>query len=80
MPPIEAMMRGVPVLATKETCIYEITQGKASYIQDPYNENEWVQQIVKLWKMDSRNIICFEQYKLENATKRYCEVFKKEVR
>lgn len=76
MPPIEAMMRGVPVLATKETCIYEITQGKANYIQDPYNENEWVQQIEKLCEMDNRNIICFEQYRLENVTKRYRELFK----
>ena len=41
MPPVEAMMRGVPVVTTKKTSLLEVTQGKAMYIDDPYSEQAW---------------------------------------
>ena len=41
MPPVEAMMRGVPVVTTKETSIYEVTQGKAAYVDDCFDPAEW---------------------------------------
>lgn len=41
MPPLEAMIRGVSVLTTKEASLYEVTEGKAEYVNDPYDEAEW---------------------------------------
>lgn len=42
MPPIEAMMLGTNVITTRCTSLYEVTQGKAMYIEDPYNIDEWI--------------------------------------
>ncbi len=42
MPPIEAMLFGTVVIATDRTCIPEITQGKANYVKDPYDVEEWI--------------------------------------
>ncbi len=42
IPPVEAMMCGTPVITTRCTCIPEVTQGLANYVNDPYDENEWI--------------------------------------
>lgn len=42
MPPIEAMLFGTVVVATDRTCIPEVTQGKANYVKDPYDVEEWI--------------------------------------
>lgn len=42
MPPIEAMLFGTVVVATDKTCIPEVTQGKANYVKDPYDVEEWI--------------------------------------
>ncbi len=42
MPPIEAMYFNVPVITTRESCLVEVTQGKANYVDDPYNIDEWI--------------------------------------
>lgn len=42
MPPIEAMLFGVPVITTRKTSLEEVTQGKAIYVEDPYNPEEWI--------------------------------------
>ncbi|MCM1297032.1 MAG: glycosyltransferase family 4 protein [Muribaculaceae bacterium] len=42
MPPIEAMLFGAVVVATDRACIPEVTQGKANYVQDPYDAQEWI--------------------------------------
>lgn len=42
MPPIEAMLFGAVVIATDRTCIPEVTQGKANYVKDPYDVEEWI--------------------------------------
>ena len=41
MPPIEAMLFDTIVITTDRTCIPEITQNKANYVEDPFAE-EWV--------------------------------------
>ncbi len=42
MPPVEAMLFGTVVIATDKTCIPEVTQGKANYVEDPYDVEEWI--------------------------------------
>ncbi len=42
MPPVEAMLFGTVVIATDRTCIPEVTQGKANYVKDPYDVEEWI--------------------------------------
>ncbi|MDE7131161.1 MAG: glycosyltransferase family 4 protein [Lachnospiraceae bacterium] len=42
MPPIEAMLFGTVVIAADRTCIPEVTQGKANYVADPYDVQEWI--------------------------------------
>lgn len=48
MPPVEAMAFGATVITTKEASLYEVTQGKACYIENPYNVEEWVNAMVNL--------------------------------
>lgn len=47
MPPVEAMKVGTPVVTTRKASIEEVTQGKATYVNDPYNADEWISQIKK---------------------------------
>ncbi len=47
MPPVEAMIFGGSVITTKKTSLYEVTQGKAIYVDDPYNVNEWVERLLE---------------------------------
>lgn len=45
MPPIEAMFFGSRVVTTKCASIPEVTQGKAVYVDDPYDAQEWIDKI-----------------------------------
>lgn len=45
MPPVEAMLFGTPVVTTRCASIPEVTQGKAVYVEDPYNVEEWICKI-----------------------------------
>lgn len=73
MPPIEAMRRGVPVITTKATSIYEVTQGKATYVDNPFDENEWVDCIHN--SMLHMQMVSFEQYSLSEITNKYINEF-----
>lgn len=42
MPPVEAMCLGTHTITTNETSIPEVTQGKASYVRDPFNVDDWI--------------------------------------
>jgi len=74
MPPIEAMILGTPVITTKKASLYEVTKGKAFYVDEPYNEDEWVEKINKLneMKLDIHN---YNEYNLENIIKKYINLF-----
>lgn len=48
MPPVEAMMLGVTVITTKCTSIPEVTEGKANYVDDPMDVNEWIDLMQKV--------------------------------
>ena len=42
IPPIEAMIFGATVITTRCACIPEVTQGKANYVDDPYDPDAWI--------------------------------------
>ncbi len=42
IPPVEAMILGATVITTRCTCIPEVTQGKANYVDDPYDPEDWI--------------------------------------
>ncbi len=42
MPPVEAICAGTPVVTTKATCIPEITQHLANYVEDPLDVEAWI--------------------------------------
>lgn len=74
MPPIEAMRRGKHVIMTKATCLEEVTEGKAIYVDNPYNETEWVEKI-EYARKKAPSVECFEKYELENVVKEYFNLF-----
>lgn len=43
MPPIEAMLFGSIVITTDRACIPEVTQGKANYVEDPFDADAWIE-------------------------------------
>lgn len=45
MPPVEAMLFGTRVVTTCCTSLPEVTQGKAIYVDNPYDEDEWIEKI-----------------------------------
>lgn len=42
MPPIEAMAFGAVVITTDRTSIPEVTQGKANYVENPFDVDAWI--------------------------------------
>ena len=46
MPPVEAMYLGARVITTKCASIPEVTQGKAIYVDNPYDAEEWIEKII----------------------------------
>jgi glycosyltransferase involved in cell wall biosynthesis len=74
MPPVEAMMFGVPVITTKCTSIPEVTQGRAIYVDDPWNVNDWMNKIYTL-KNIAQLQINFPSYELHRVTQQYLDLF-----
>ena len=48
MPPIEAFRLGTKVVTTKCGSILEITEGKALYVDNPFNVEEWVEKMLHI--------------------------------
>ena len=74
MPPVEAMMKGAGVVTTRRTCIEEITQGKATYVEDPLSPNDWVEAIDKALLLDKKKYD-FPEYDLKEVTFKYLACF-----
>lgn len=72
MPPIEAMRRGKNVVMTKESCLYEVTEGKAIYLNDPKDVEEWVDRIRAAEELPPK-IEKFENYELKECVRQYAE-------
>ena len=73
MPPIEAMRRGKRVVMTRESCLEEVTEGKAVYVDAPYDVNEWSRKIDQALQMETE-VQPFERYNLKNTVIEYVEV------
>lgn len=69
MPPIEAMLFGTVVIAADRTCIPEVTQGKANYVEDPYDVEEWIR--VMLNPADRIREMDFGAYDQGRLTRQY---------
>lgn len=74
MPIIEAMLCNAPVITTRCACIPEISQEKANYVENPYNENEWI-KIMK--NPHNRSLeVDFEVYDQKRLASKYMKVLK----
>lgn len=74
MPPMEAMLFGTVVIATDRTCIPEVTQGKANYVKDPYDVEEWIRVMLNpVNRVDEVDFTVYDQMAL---TRKYYELLK----
>lgn len=75
MPNIEASYMGARVITTKESCMLEVTQGKAEYVNNPYDKNEWI-EIMSKEKDSQLDEIDFERYSIKEITQQYFNLIK----
>lgn len=78
MPPIEAMRKGKNVVMTEKSCLLEVTEGKAIYVKDPMNVEEWLEKI-EFAQDKPAQVEPFEAYDLENIVGQYKAVFEKMI-
>ena len=76
MPPIEAMLFKTRVITTRCASIPEVTQGKAVYVDDPYDVEEWID---KLLGKQLQETIDFSVYDSERISKKYLDFLKEPV-
>ena len=74
MPPVEAMYFGARVVTTRCASIPEVTQGKAIYVDNPYDINEWIEKILNGKMKDGMS---FEKYSPYKISKQYLDALKK---
>lgn len=72
MPPVEAMLFGTKVVTTRCTSIPEITQDKAVYVDDPYDEEEWIENIKHGDNLSKQ--MNFDLYSPEVISKQYLKI------
>ncbi|SFP37865.1 Glycosyltransferase involved in cell wall bisynthesis [Butyrivibrio proteoclasticus] len=73
MPPIEAMIRGASTVTTRETSLLEVTEGKADYVHDPMDAEEWANLIENeglAVEKETRNIL-LEKYSNKVISEEY---------
>lgn len=68
IPPIEAMLFKARVITTKCTSIPEVTQGKAVYVENPYDAAEWIEKILE---ESVPEVMDFSVYDPEKISKEY---------
>lgn len=76
MPPIEAMLFGTRVITTKCASIPEVTQGKACYVDDPYDADEWIECLLE--KKEQKELDC-TVYLPEHISRQYLSFLKEPV-
>lgn len=77
MPPIEAMMKGSRVVTTRCSCIEEVTEGKATYVDNPRDVDGWVDKI-RVANNKNKELVKFDIYELKTITEKYVEVLTNE--
>ncbi|QTA38480.1 glycosyltransferase family 4 protein [Thermosipho ferrireducens] len=75
-PPVEAIELGVPTITTKKASLYEVTQGKAYYVDDPYSVEQWIDQILVVKNTNLKLKQHFSEYELTTVTRRYLDLFR----
>lgn len=70
MPPIEAMYLGTPVITTRKSCLEEITQGKANYVNNPYSVDEWIDRMKNCIYKECD----FSVYSKDNIARKYLNI------
>ena len=75
MPPIEALQMGTPVITTKCAALPEVTKGKAIYVDNPYDEKEWLCKILHADNFRQEPQI-FDDYRTENVARQYLDFFR----
>lgn len=80
--PVEAAICRIPVISTKETSLFEATQGLCSYVENPADEKELASLLLKkINSPDSSEKLVqiseqlSETYKAENCAEKYVQVF-----
>ena len=73
MPPVEAAFFDCPVVTTKCTSIPEATQQKATYVDDPYDVEQWVKAIETAEK-NPQEKPDFSVYDASTIAKEYLQV------
>lgn len=76
MPPVEAMLFGSRVVTTRCASIPEVTQGKAVYVDDPYDENEWIDKIAQEYQQRKLD---FDVYSPRRISEQYLQVLKEPI-
>lgn len=76
MPPIEAMRKGKNVVMTDQTCLREVTEGKAIYVEAPFDPEEWNEKIAEAQQREGKKEL-FEKYSLESIVAEYRKVLEK---
>lgn len=87
MTPIEAAIRGVPVISTKETSHYKVKMGLVNYVDDPRDERELVDMMLKILHENKEEdyMICLDitanvfkdEYRAEKIATQYYELLMK---
>lgn len=76
MPPVEAMFFKTRVITTRCASIPEVTQGKAVYVDDPYDVEEWIE---KLLGNEEQGTMDFDVYAPERIAQKYLTFLKEPV-
>ena len=84
--PVEAAICKIPVISTKETSLFEATQGLCSYVENPTDEKELAALLLeKINTPDSAEKLTqiseklSETYKAENCAGKYAQIFNADV-
>lgn len=76
MPPVEAMHFGAKVITTKCASLKEVTMGKCDYVDDPFNENEWIDKIRSIQTKKTKKID-FKEFDKNVIAREYLDEFNK---
>lgn len=74
MPVVEAMIHGKNVVTTNSTSLPEVTMNMATYVDNPFDIEEWKSKIDIALKKTSKYVV-FEEYDLKKITYQYLDVF-----
>lgn len=75
MPPIEAKRLGAKVITTRCASIPEVTMGKLTYVEDPYNADEWAQLVIDPTSIE-QDEEKYERYNPQIVASNYLSLFR----